>query len=86
MYIKAATDFISNNKRFPKELHIIDVDTSILKCVQHSVENWQRDASSIDQKVTVPKFLARHPAFNVGSSLVALDQLSPYHIDFININ
>ena len=70
MYMKAAVDFSAQNKKCPKELHIIDVDTSVLKLVQQSVEKWLHDSSSIDSKVAVPKFLEIHPQFNVGYSLV----------------
>jgi len=67
MYVKAAVDFSSKFKvpssynPNPKELYIVDIDEEILKLVQTSVEKWQRNPKSNDQRVTLKEYLKDNP-------------------------
>ncbi|XP_045190465.2 uncharacterized protein LOC123547427 [Mercenaria mercenaria] len=65
MYVKAAVDFSEKlsigEYACPEELHIIDVDESILHLVKASVEKWQRSPSSIKLDVTLEKYLKDNP-------------------------
>lgn len=63
MYVDAVARFSKNLKPgdCPKELHIVDIDTSILKFVEVSVKKWQKDPQSVNSRVTLPKFLEENP-------------------------
>lgn len=63
MYVDAADRFSKSvtSTDDPRELHIIDIDTSILKLIKVSVEKWQKDPQSINARITLPKFLADNP-------------------------
>ena len=61
MYVQAVVDFINMKKRCPKELHIVDIDTSILKLVEASCKRWQRDSESIKPAEALKQYMKQHP-------------------------
>lgn len=65
MYVKAAVDFSEKIQEgeytYPKEFHIIDVDTSILQLVKDSVEKWEKHPSSLDLEVSLEKYFKENP-------------------------
>ena len=63
MYIQAASDFSAMEMRYLKELHIIDVDVSILKLVEISYNKWKKDPTSVQAKVTLKQYLKDHPTY-----------------------
>ena len=63
MYIQAVSDFSAMGRRYPKELHIIDVDVSILKLVEVSYKKWKKDPRSVQAEVTLKQYLKDHPTY-----------------------
>lgn len=63
MYVRAASDFSTTLKpsEYPRELHIIDIDTQILQDVQDSLKRWQKDPKSVDQRRTIPEYMKANP-------------------------
>jgi O-acetyl-ADP-ribose deacetylase (regulator of RNase III) len=63
MYLYAADKFSKSLSATdcPEELHIIDVDTTILKLVEQSVKRWKENPESISQRNTLPKYLEENP-------------------------
>ena len=66
MYVQAVVDFIDMGGRCLKELHIVDIDTSILKLVQESCEKWKRDPESTKPAEALKQYLKTHPAAAYG--------------------
>ena len=63
MYIQAVSDFSAMEMRYPKELHIIDVDVSILKLVEISYKKWKKDPTSVQAEVTLKQYLIDNPTY-----------------------
>ena len=61
MYVQAVVDFINTGARCPKELHIIDIDTSILKLVKESCKKWSKDPGSTQPAEALKQYLKEHP-------------------------
>lgn len=66
MYIQAVVDYAEKERRYPKELHIIDVDVSILKLVEKSVKKWEESPDSIKPSETLRNYMTDHPAATAG--------------------
>lgn len=66
MYVQAIVDYAELEKRYPKELHIIDVDVSILKLVEKSVEKWKKSPDSIKPSETLKNYMKDHPGASGG--------------------
>ncbi|XP_045190458.2 protein mono-ADP-ribosyltransferase PARP15-like [Mercenaria mercenaria] len=63
MYVYAAANFSSTllPSECPRELHIVDVDTSILRLVNESVLRWEKDPESLNARRSMPNFLKDNP-------------------------
>jgi O-acetyl-ADP-ribose deacetylase (regulator of RNase III) len=76
MYVFAAANFssIRRSTDCPKELHIVDIDTSILRLVEESVKRWKKDPESLNQRITLPVFLKDNPHLANDSKRTTTDQ------------
>ncbi|WAR20886.1 PAR14-like protein [Mya arenaria] len=65
MYVKAIVDFDTmfskGQYKYPTEVHFVDIDNEILKLVKESVQKWEKDPGSIDQRKTIPMYLKDNP-------------------------
>ena len=61
MYVQAVVDFIKEGWNKPKELHIIDIDTSILRLVEVSCKKWRKDPGSTKPAEALKQYLKEHP-------------------------
>lgn len=62
MYIQAVVDYVEQERIYPTELHIIDVDISILKLVKNSVKKWKKSSDSIKPSEALRKYMKDNPA------------------------
>lgn len=60
MYVLATADFAEKNMRFPKELHITDIDVSILKFVVESCRKFKEDPESIRPVTVLRQYMKDH--------------------------
>ena len=66
MYVQAVVDYAEMEKLYPKELHIIDVDVSILNLVEQSIKKWEKSPDSIKPSEALKNYIKAHPAATVG--------------------
>lgn len=82
MYVEAAARFSKNLKQgeCPRELHIVDIDTSILKFVEASAKKWEKEPQSVNPRVTLPKFLETNPHLAGSSSSNKVDDVRGHRV------